>query len=63
MSLPAGYGTSFFLLSLKGFVADLLAAFKGRLAHADPRQYNTVQRLAYLFVPCWGTTWPLAFFV
>ena len=40
----------FFPLSLKGFVADLVAAFKGRLAHADPGQYNTVQRLAYLFV-------------
>ena len=40
----------FFPLSFKGFVADLLAAFKGKLAHADPRQYNTAQRLAYLFV-------------
>jgi thiosulfate reductase cytochrome b subunit len=26
------------------------AALKGRLAHADPRQYNTAQRIAYLFV-------------
>ena len=40
----------FFPLSPKAFLADLLAALKGRLAHADPTQYNTVQRVAYLFV-------------
>jgi thiosulfate reductase cytochrome b subunit len=40
----------FFPLSFKALVADIAAALKGRLAHADPRQYNTVQRLAYLFV-------------
>jgi thiosulfate reductase cytochrome b subunit len=40
----------FFPLSFKALVADVAAALKGRLAHADPRQYNTVQRLAYLFV-------------
>ncbi|MFM9900259.1 MAG: cytochrome b/b6 domain-containing protein [Polaromonas sp.] len=40
----------FFPLSPKAFVADLLAAAKGKLAHADPRQYNTVQKLAYLLV-------------
>jgi len=40
----------FFPLSPRAFVADLRAALKGKLAHADPRQYNTVQRLAYLFV-------------
>jgi len=28
----------------------LLAALKGKLAHADPRHYNMVQRAAYLFV-------------
>jgi thiosulfate reductase cytochrome b subunit len=28
----------------------VLAALKGRLAHADPHKYNAVQRLAYLFV-------------
>ena len=42
--------TKFFPLSPKALVADIAAALKGRLAHADPRQYNTVQRLAYLFV-------------
>lgn len=40
----------FFPLSPRGFVADLKAAFRGRLTHADPRRYNTVQRAAYLFV-------------
>jgi thiosulfate reductase cytochrome b subunit len=40
----------FFPLSPKAFGTDLLAALKGSLAHADPRQYNTVQRVAYLFV-------------
>jgi thiosulfate reductase cytochrome b subunit len=29
---------------------DLAAALRGRLSHADPRHYNSVQRLAYLFV-------------
>ncbi len=40
----------FFPLSPRTFVADLLAAIKGHLAHTDLRQYNTVQRVAYLFV-------------
>ena len=40
----------FFLLSARTLWADLLAALKGRLAHADPQHYNLVQRLAYLFV-------------
>ena len=42
--------TKFSPLSFKSLVADLGAALKGHLSHADPRQYNTVQRLAYLFV-------------
>jgi thiosulfate reductase cytochrome b subunit len=42
--------TKFLPLSLKALIADIAAALKGSLAHADPRQYNTVQRLAYLFV-------------
>ncbi len=42
--------TQFFPLSPRAFVADLRAALRGRLAHADPRRYNTVQRAAYLFV-------------
>ncbi|WP_309681158.1 cytochrome b/b6 domain-containing protein [Polaromonas sp.] len=40
----------FFPLSPRAFVADVLAALKGKLAHADPAHYNMVQRLAYLFV-------------
>ena len=40
----------FFPLSIKALLADVAAALKGRLAHADPQHYNTVQRLAYLFV-------------
>ena len=37
-------------LSPRAFIAVLLAALNGKLAHADRRQYNTVQRVAYLFV-------------
>lgn len=44
------FATKFFPLSAKALVADLSAALKGRLVHADARQYNTVQRVAYLLV-------------
>jgi len=40
----------FFPLSPRAFIADSLAALRGHLSHADPRQYNAVQRAAYLFV-------------
>ncbi|MGA8052118.1 MAG: cytochrome b/b6 domain-containing protein, partial [Burkholderiales bacterium] len=40
----------FFPLSPRAIVADLIAASRGRLSHADPRRYNAVQRAAYLFV-------------
>ena len=40
----------FFPLSVKTVLADFMAALRGRLSHADPRQYNAVQRAAYLFV-------------
>ncbi len=40
----------FFPLSLSGIWHDTLQALRGRLSHADPRHYNSVQRLAYLFV-------------
>jgi thiosulfate reductase cytochrome b subunit len=40
----------FFPLSPRAVVADLIAALRGHLSHADPRQYNAVQRAAYLFV-------------
>lgn len=40
----------FFPLSPKALIADIKAALAGKLAHEDPRHYNMVQRLAYLFV-------------
>lgn len=40
----------FFPLSVGGIVRDGLAALHGKLSHADPRRYNSVQRFAYLFV-------------
>ena len=40
----------FFPLSISGIWHDALAALRGRLSHADPRHYNSVQRFAYLFV-------------
>ncbi|HET7837783.1 cytochrome b/b6 domain-containing protein [Variovorax sp. J31P207] len=42
----------FFPLSISGIWHDALAALRGRLSHADPRHYNSVQRFAYLFVIC-----------
>src|SRR5690606_3002207 len=39
----------FFPLSPRSVITDLRAALRGRLSHADPRHYNAVQRLAYLF--------------
>jgi len=36
--------------SPRAFVADVLAALKGKLSHADLSHYNMVQRAAYLFV-------------
>ncbi|AZG11426.1 cytochrome b/b6 domain-containing protein [Pigmentiphaga sp. H8] len=40
----------FLPLSPRGVLRDIAAALRGRLAHDDPRRYNQVQRLAYLFV-------------
>ena len=40
----------FFPVSSRALFADLLDAMKGRLAHADLAHYNSVQRVAYLFV-------------
>ena len=51
--LNAGSGRlprKFFPLSASALYADLRAALHGRLAHADPHSYNSVQRTAYLFV-------------
>lgn len=40
----------FFPLSPRAVLADVLAAVKGKLSHADLSHYNMVQRGAYLFV-------------
>lgn len=40
----------FFPVTPRQVLHDLGAALKGKLSHADPRHYNSVQRLAYLFV-------------
>ena len=40
----------FFPLSVRGILHDALDALRGKLSHADPRHYNSVQRIAYLFV-------------
>ncbi|UVE17000.1 cytochrome b/b6 domain-containing protein [Pseudomonas sp. LS44] len=40
----------FFPLSPRGVLRDFRAALRGKLTHADLRQYNQVQRAAYLFV-------------
>lgn len=40
----------FFPLSPRAFLDDVRAALKGRLEHTDLSHYNTVQRVAYLFV-------------
>lgn len=42
--------SKFFPLSPRAVLADVLAAVKGQLSHADLRHYNAVQRTAYLFV-------------
>lgn len=39
----------FLPLGFSAIRADLQAALRGRLAHADPARYNAVQRAAYLF--------------
>lgn len=48
--LSGRFKRQFFPLSIRQILFDLLAALKGKLAHADPRRYNAVQKAAYLFV-------------
>ena len=51
MNIATGrLAAKFFPLTPAGVWRDALAALKGKLSHADPRQYNNVQKLAYLFV-------------
>ena len=40
----------FFPVTPRQFGHDVKAALRGKLSHADPRHYNAVQRVAYLFV-------------
>ena len=40
----------FFPVSPRAVLRDFIAALSGKLAHADLRQYNAVQKLAYLVV-------------
>ena len=35
---------------IRDIIADMKAALGGKLAHADPRHYTAVQKVAYLFV-------------
>jgi thiosulfate reductase cytochrome b subunit len=37
-------------LSIKSLAADTVAALRGRLTHGDLKQYNAIQKLAYLVV-------------
>jgi thiosulfate reductase cytochrome b subunit len=51
LNLTSGrFARKFFPLTAGDLWRDLRAALRGRLAHADPRHYNSVLRLAYLFV-------------
>lgn len=40
----------FLPLTPRAIFTDLMHALRGHLSHADPHQYNAVQRAAYLFV-------------
>lgn len=44
------FARRFLPLSPRAIARDLAAALHGRLSHADPHRYNSVQRAAYLFV-------------
>jgi thiosulfate reductase cytochrome b subunit len=51
MNIASGrLARKFFPVTPSGIWHDALAALKGKLSHADPRHYNSVQKLAYLFV-------------
>ncbi|WP_095948680.1 cytochrome b/b6 domain-containing protein [Variovorax boronicumulans] len=51
LNLASGrFARKFFPLTPAGLWRDARAALGGKLSHADPRHYNHVQKLAYLFV-------------
>lgn len=41
--------TRFFPITVSALVTDSSAALRGRLTHTDPRHYNSIQKIAYLF--------------
>jgi len=49
-SVSGRFKARFFPLSIHDFIIDFLAALKGKLAHNTLSEYNTLQKLAYLFV-------------
>lgn len=51
MNLASGrLARRFFPVWPRAVLRDAMDALRGKLAHTDARQYNSVQRLAYLFV-------------
>ncbi len=51
LNLTSGrWWRQFFPLRFKELFADLWAALRGKLSHADLRRYNAVQKLAYLLI-------------
>ncbi|PLP99426.1 cytochrome b/b6 domain-containing protein [Cupriavidus pauculus] len=51
MNLATGrFARKFFPLRPRAVLADLIAALRGHLSHADLSHYNAVQKLAYLLV-------------
>jgi thiosulfate reductase cytochrome b subunit len=43
------FKTKFFPIRIRDLINDLISALKGKLAHDSLSEYNTVQKLAYLF--------------
>lgn len=48
--LSGRWSTKLLPISPRGVLTDAVKALKGHLSHADPAQYNQVQKLAYLAV-------------
>ena len=47
--LSGRFKTKFYPIRIRDLINDLVAALKGKLAHDSLSEYNTVQKLAYLF--------------
>ncbi len=53
LNLASGrFFRKFLPLSPRAILRDFIAALTGKLTHADLRNYNAVQKFAYLFVVC-----------